>query len=83
MSSYLLSVNHLPHVVVVSLDEAKHRAEAYMVKELPLEIEEYCQAGRKKWIYDYSACDWREETIEETTGGTASGRHRRRRFSIR
>ena len=61
MGAYLLSVNHLPHVVVVSLDEAKRRAEAYMVKKLSLEIEEYRQAGSKKWIYDYRACDWREE----------------------
>jgi hypothetical protein len=79
MSAYLLCVNHLPHVVVVSLDEAKRRAAAYMVKELSLEIEVYRQPGSNKWIYDYTACDWREET----TGDTTSVRSRCRCFSIR
>ena len=80
MGAYLLYVNGLPHVVVVSLDEAKHRAEAYMVKKLPLEIEEYSQAGSKKWVYDYGASDWLEKT---RAADTASGRRRCRRFSIR
>lgn len=61
MGAYLLTVNHLPHVVVVSLDDAKHRVEAYIVKRFSLEIETYRNGGDKKWIYDYRACDWGEK----------------------
>lgn len=58
---YLLYVDDLPYVVVLSFDEAKRRAEPHIVKSLPVQIETYGQPPTKQWVYDYGKCDWKKK----------------------
>ena len=46
----------IPWVIIITLDEAKRRAEEFMPTQKILEIEEHGET--KRWLYDYDRRAW-------------------------